>query len=247
MIRTNRGSIHFDAERDLKRAIDGMIRGTISEAEGDQIIPELRRQRDRVKAALASAAKPPKVIELHPPSVDDYLRAIERLADYANGHLAKSDDELARSLRRLIDSVMVMPAESVLRSLKPDLNTLARIETRGLVITPRHAAIDVHFCETPSIRFDIDDFEDRTNASQRGKYIKLPEIAPFRWGKPRSDMLSHLEQKKVVTGHLRRILSKYARYYNEVRTQLSLGKDASCTRPIERFGDIIAQPGRMFW
>jgi len=36
--------------------------------------------------------------------------------------------------------------------------------------------------------------------------------------------------------HLRRILSKYASYYNEVRTH------APCTRPIERFGDIIAQP-----
>jgi transposase InsO family protein len=42
--------------------------------------------------------------------------------------------------------------------------------------------------------------------------------------------------------HLRHILSKYASYYNEVRTHLSLGKDAPCTRPIERFGDIIAQP-----
>ena len=42
--------------------------------------------------------------------------------------------------------------------------------------------------------------------------------------------------------HLRRILSNYANYYNEVRTHLSLGKDAPCTRPIERFGDIIAQP-----
>jgi len=42
--------------------------------------------------------------------------------------------------------------------------------------------------------------------------------------------------------HLRRILSNYASYYNEVRTHLSLDKDAPCTRPIERFGDIIAQP-----
>jgi hypothetical protein len=40
--------------------------------------------------------------------------------------------------------------------------------------------------------------------------------------------------------HLRRILSKYASSYNEVRTHL--GKDAPCTRPIQRFGDIIAQP-----
>jgi transposase InsO family protein len=42
--------------------------------------------------------------------------------------------------------------------------------------------------------------------------------------------------------HLRRILSKYASYYNEVRTHLALGKDTPCTRPIEWFGDIIPQP-----
>jgi transposase InsO family protein len=42
--------------------------------------------------------------------------------------------------------------------------------------------------------------------------------------------------------HLQRILSKYASYYHEVRTHLSLGKDAPCTRPIERFGDIVAEP-----
>jgi hypothetical protein len=42
--------------------------------------------------------------------------------------------------------------------------------------------------------------------------------------------------------HLRRILAKYAIYYNEVRTHVSLGKDAPCTRPIERFGDVIAHP-----
>src|SRR6478672_5334062 len=42
--------------------------------------------------------------------------------------------------------------------------------------------------------------------------------------------------------HLRRILSKYASYYNEARTQVSLGKDAPCGRPIEQFGDIVAYP-----
>ncbi len=42
--------------------------------------------------------------------------------------------------------------------------------------------------------------------------------------------------------HLRRILAKYAAYYNEGRTHVSLGKDAPCTRPIERFGDIVAHP-----
>jgi transposase InsO family protein len=42
--------------------------------------------------------------------------------------------------------------------------------------------------------------------------------------------------------HLRRILAKYAVYYNEVRTHVSLGKDAPCTRSIERFGDVVALP-----
>src|SRR5262252_6591174 len=42
--------------------------------------------------------------------------------------------------------------------------------------------------------------------------------------------------------HLRRILSKYATYYNELRSHISLGKDAPDTRLIERFGDIVAHP-----
>jgi Integrase core domain len=42
--------------------------------------------------------------------------------------------------------------------------------------------------------------------------------------------------------HLRRILAKYTSYYNEVRTHVSLEKDAPCGRPIERFGDIVAHP-----
>jgi hypothetical protein len=42
--------------------------------------------------------------------------------------------------------------------------------------------------------------------------------------------------------HLRQILAKYTTYYNEVRTHVSLGKDAPYTRQIERFGDIVAHP-----
>jgi transposase InsO family protein len=42
--------------------------------------------------------------------------------------------------------------------------------------------------------------------------------------------------------HLRRILAKYASYYNEVRTHVALGKDTPCRRPVERFGDIVAYP-----
>src|SRR5262249_29437819 len=42
--------------------------------------------------------------------------------------------------------------------------------------------------------------------------------------------------------HLRRILVKYATYYNDMRTHVSLGKDAPYTRLIERIGDVVARP-----
>jgi hypothetical protein len=35
-------------------------------------------------------------------------------------------------------------------------------------------------------------------------------------------------------------VSKYASYYNEARTRLSLYKDAPISRPIERFGRFTA-------
>jgi hypothetical protein len=48
----------------------------------------------------------------------------------------------------------------------------------------------------------------------------------------------------IVLGeaHLRRIVSLYANYYNKARTHLSLAKDAPISRPIARFGRIIARP-----
>jgi transposase InsO family protein len=42
--------------------------------------------------------------------------------------------------------------------------------------------------------------------------------------------------------HLRRILAKFAAYYNHARTHISLEKDAPYTRPIERFGQVVAHP-----
>jgi transposase InsO family protein len=42
--------------------------------------------------------------------------------------------------------------------------------------------------------------------------------------------------------HLRRILAKYGTYYNEIRIHTALGQDAPCTRPIERFGNIVSYP-----
>ena len=59
-------------------------------------------------------------------------------------------------------------------------------------------------------------------------------------GSIRRECLDHM----VVFGeaHLHRIMSMYSSYYNEVRTHLSLAKDAPIGRPIEQFGRIVAEP-----
>jgi len=43
-------------------------------------------------------------------------------------------------------------------------------------------------------------------------------------------------------GHLRRILAKYATYYNELRTHRSLNKDAPIHRAIHHGGRIVSAP-----
>jgi hypothetical protein len=43
-------------------------------------------------------------------------------------------------------------------------------------------------------------------------------------------------------GHLRRVLSSYAAYYNHARTHLALGKDAPSHRAVQRSGDIATIP-----
>ena len=59
-------------------------------------------------------------------------------------------------------------------------------------------------------------------------------------GSIRRECVDHV----VVLGeaHLRRILAKYAAYYNELRTYRSLGKDAPIHRAIQHVGRIISAP-----
>jgi transposase InsO family protein len=59
-------------------------------------------------------------------------------------------------------------------------------------------------------------------------------------GSIRRECVDHV----VVLGkaHLRRILTKYAAYYNELRTHRSLNKDAPIPRAIQYVGDIVSAP-----
>ena len=55
-------------------------------------------------------------------------------------------------------------------------------------------------------------------------------------GSIRRECVDHI----IVLGeaHLRRILRSYATYYNDVRTQRSLNKDAPLSRVVQRIGDV---------
>src|SRR6266516_884833 len=59
-------------------------------------------------------------------------------------------------------------------------------------------------------------------------------------GSIRRECVDHI----VVLGetHLRRVLTKYAAYYNELRTHRSLNKDAPIHRAIQYVGDIVSAP-----
>jgi Integrase core domain len=59
-------------------------------------------------------------------------------------------------------------------------------------------------------------------------------------GSIRQECLDHV----VVFGerHFRHMLLSYMKYYNEVRTHLSLEKDAPASRAVERAGRILCRP-----
>jgi hypothetical protein len=54
----------------------------------------------------------------------------------------------------------------------------------------------------------------------------------------------HRATRLIVFGeaHLRRILGRYAAYYNESRIHRALNKDAPVHRAVERLGAITSQP-----
>src|SRR5271169_2044929 len=59
-------------------------------------------------------------------------------------------------------------------------------------------------------------------------------------GSIRRECIDHI----IVFGerHLRHVLLSYVKYYNEIRTHLSLDKDAPASRAIERTGYILCRP-----
>ncbi|MFC5423007.1 recombinase family protein [Bosea eneae] len=108
----NRAQIERDlaaAEREHERVYRAYVKGLIEEEALERELPPLKAERDRLRAELAAAEEPPKVVALHPATVARYLAAIERLeATIADGEAQGGEAKAA--LRELIRTVTIHPA-----------------------------------------------------------------------------------------------------------------------------------------
>jgi Integrase core domain len=135
-------------------------------------------------------------------------------------------------------------------SRSPDLT---EVTLAAKIWCDRHCASLVRTAS--SLRTDIVFVKDRIYGAAvtrrlRAMGIRDKPIAPSSpWqnayaerliGTIRRDCLDHM----IVFGeaHLRRILGKYAAYYNSSRIHLSLNKDAPFHRAIQRVGAITSRP-----
>jgi site-specific DNA recombinase len=100
----------LDAQGEIDRLVRALARGTLSEDEADAELPALRAERDRLKAELATVPEPPKVVALHAVSVKVYLADLARLHELINKDIDEGDQRLAQCLRRLVETVTIIPA-----------------------------------------------------------------------------------------------------------------------------------------
>ena len=108
----NRASLEArlaERQREFDRVMNAYVKGFITEAEAEQKIPELRRERDQIAAELAAAGEDPKVLTLHPGAINDYLKQVDELAATLADHAHQGMDKLTQMFRSLVHSVTVYP------------------------------------------------------------------------------------------------------------------------------------------
>ena len=95
------------AERE--RVVDLVIKGVLEEEDGGKRLKALAEERQRLEAELASLAEAPKVITLHPATVQRYLQTVESLAATLSRHAASPDTKgkVVSDLRELVHSITV--------------------------------------------------------------------------------------------------------------------------------------------
>lgn len=136
-----------------------------------------------------------------------------------------------------MDSVKVNELLSRLEHCSADTALAAEAELAMLWAVSRVAHLEVEPALVGTRRLRAMGIRDRPTAPRSPWQNRHAERLI---GSIRRACLDHM----IVLGesHLRRILKSYASYYNELRTHLSLGKDAPLRRPVQQFGAIAARP-----
>lgn len=98
--------------RELERAIDAIVKlGVAPEAMADRI-RGLEAERLRLAGEVAAAKASPKVIALHPASIERYRSDVVRLAGLLDKGRDGECDELIAAVRALVAAVVVRPTSS---------------------------------------------------------------------------------------------------------------------------------------
>ncbi len=98
-------------EGERQRNIDLVVKGVIGEDDARERIASLKAQRLEVETEIASLEEAPKIISLHPATLDRYAETVESLAASLAAHAEAQDDRgpLLRTFRDLVHSVTVHP------------------------------------------------------------------------------------------------------------------------------------------
>ncbi len=98
-----------EAQREIDRAVQNLVKGRLSEEEADKVLPALRLVRDQLQAELLACEEHPRVIALHPATIHRYLSTVEDLRLHLAEHASATDDRgsLVKDFRALVRSVTV--------------------------------------------------------------------------------------------------------------------------------------------
>ena len=102
-----------ETKRALDRALDDLVHGRITEVEADAMFPRLCAAHATAATELAAAVERPKLVSLHSTAVDRYLSDLRTLADTISRDQAEGHHEASFALRRIVESVTVMPAPAM--------------------------------------------------------------------------------------------------------------------------------------
>lgn len=97
------------AEKQIARAVDLVMRDVISEAEAAKRLLDLRHDRDRTALELASISDD-RPVTLAPANVEAYLGELRELERVVNDRISEGHEDLAKSFRRMVDRVTIMQA-----------------------------------------------------------------------------------------------------------------------------------------